>query len=45
MIPIPLLLRKKYLLRSKNKDKGLVRIGPELRALVRFERLNLMEED
>jgi chemotaxis protein methyltransferase CheR len=43
--PIPLTLRRKYLLRSKDKDKGLVRIVPELRALVRFQRLNLMDED
>jgi chemotaxis protein methyltransferase CheR len=38
-------LRKKYLLRSRSKDGGLVRIAPELRASVRFARLNLMEED
>jgi len=43
--PIPMTLRRKYLLRSKNKEKGLVRIAPELRELVRFQRLNLMDED
>lgn len=43
--PIPMVLRKKYLLRSKDRDRGLVRIAPELRALVQFERLNLMDED
>jgi chemotaxis protein methyltransferase CheR len=43
--PIPMPLRKKYLLRSKSKDAGLVRIAPELRSLVRFARLNLMEDD
>lgn len=40
---IPLYLRKKYLLRSKDKSKRLVRIVPELRNHVRFERLNLMD--
>jgi chemotaxis protein methyltransferase CheR len=43
--PIPITLRRKYLLRSKDREKGLVRIAPELRALVQFERLNLMEEN
>jgi chemotaxis protein methyltransferase CheR len=43
--PIPMLLRKKYLLRSKDKEKDLVRIAPKLRAAVRFERLNLMAGD
>jgi chemotaxis protein methyltransferase CheR len=45
VVPIPMTLRKKYLLKSKDKDKGLVRIVPELRALVRFQRLNLMDDD
>ncbi len=43
--PIPMALRRKYLLRSKEQNSGLVRIVPELRASVRFERLNLMEEN
>ncbi|HYA43920.1 MAG TPA: protein-glutamate O-methyltransferase CheR [Syntrophobacteraceae bacterium] len=43
--PIPMPLRKKYLLRSRSQEMGLVRIAPELRAKVRFERLNLMQED
>ena len=43
--PIPMMLRKKYLLKSKEKDKGLVRIAPELRNSVRFGRLNFLEED
>jgi chemotaxis protein methyltransferase CheR len=42
--PVPLLLRQKYLLRSKDRDQGLVRMSPELRARVKFERLNLMDE-
>jgi len=43
--PIPKPLRKKYLMKSKDKDRGLVRIVPELRSAVRFERLNLMDEN
>lgn len=38
-------MRKKYLLKSKDSSKELVRVMPELRARVRFRRLNLMEED
>ena len=45
VIPIPMMLRKKYLLKSKQKDKGLVRIAPELRNSVRFARLNFLEEE
>jgi len=43
--PIPLPLRKKYLMRNKDRKKELVRIVPELRALVKFRRLNLMDEN
>jgi len=43
--PVPISFRKKYLLRSRRKDDGLVRMAPELRASVRFARLNLMAED
>ncbi len=43
--PVPMTFRKKYLLKSKEQQQGLVRIAPELRALVAFERLNLMEEN
>jgi len=43
--PVPLPWRKKYLLRGKDKNKGLVRIVPELRGLVKFRRLNLMEDN
>lgn len=43
--PIPLPLRKKYLLRSKDRSKDLVRICPRLRSLVTFQRLNLMDRD
>jgi len=41
--PVPLDLRKRYLLRSKQRARGLVRVVPALRGLVRFGRLNLMD--
>jgi chemotaxis protein methyltransferase CheR len=41
--PIPITLKKKYLLRSKEKSRKLVRIAPEIRSLVQFSRLNLMD--
>lgn len=43
--PIPMLLRKKHLLRSKDRNKGLIRIVPELRAKVRFQQLNFMDDE
>ncbi len=45
VIPIPMMLRKKYLLRSKEKVKGLVRVVSALRNSVRFERLNFLDEE
>lgn len=41
---IPEDLRSKYLLRSRDRSRRLIRIIPELRAKVRFARLNLMED-
>ncbi len=41
---VPLELKKKYLLRSKDPAKNIVRIVPSLRSQVQFRRLNLMEE-
>lgn len=41
---IPLSLKQKYFLKSKDREKGLVRVTPALRAQVAFQRLNLMEE-
>jgi chemotaxis protein methyltransferase CheR len=43
--PIPPELRKKYLLRSKDRKKGTYRIVPELRERVQFHRVNFMEDD
>jgi chemotaxis protein methyltransferase CheR len=42
--PVPVYLRKKYLLRGKGEKKDLVRVKPELRARVEFRRVNLMED-
>ncbi len=43
--PIPPALKKKYFLRSKDRERGLVRIAPELRAQVKFRRVNFMGGD
>ncbi|WP_320169864.1 protein-glutamate O-methyltransferase [Maridesulfovibrio sp.] len=40
---IPMAMKKKYLLKSKDKAKPLVRVAPELRKKVDFRRLNFME--
>lgn len=39
--PVPMNLRKRYLLRSKDQKKKLVRIAPEVRSMVKFFQLNL----
>lgn len=38
-------IKKKYLMRSKDKDLSLIRICPELRAKVAFRRINFMDAD
>ena len=43
--PVPINLRKKYFLRSKDSRKNLVRVVPELRNKVTFRQLNLMDDD
>lgn len=43
--PVADSLRKKYLLKSRDKARGLVRITPELRNRVRFSRVNFMSDD
>lgn len=43
--PVAMPLRKKYLLRSKDRRKKRVCIAPEVRRRVRFGRLNFMAED
>ncbi len=43
--PVPALLRRKYLLRSRERNAERVRIVPELRRLIEFRRLNFMDAD
>lgn len=43
--PVAMDLRKKYLLKSKDTKKDLVRIVPELREKVIFRQINLIESD
>ena len=42
---IPKALRPKYLMRSKDREMGRIRIVPWLRATVRFRQLNLLDAD
>ncbi len=41
---IPESLQRKYLLRSRDRTVGLMRMAPEIRSRVEFSRLNFMEE-
>ncbi|MDM8535506.1 CheR family methyltransferase [Desulfobacterales bacterium HSG17] len=43
--PVPLPLRRKYLLKSRDKDKNLVRVIPGLRVNTFFRRLNFMDSN
>ncbi len=43
--PIPLNFKRKYLMRSREKTKSLVRIAPQVRSLVSFRRINFMDDD
>jgi chemotaxis protein methyltransferase CheR len=43
--PIPVPLRRKYLLRSRTGTSGRVRIAPELRRSIDFRRLNFIDAD
>jgi len=45
IVPVSDSLRRKYLLRSRNREEQLVRVIPELRARARFMRLNFMDDD
>ncbi|MBV5331072.1 chemotaxis protein CheR, partial [bacterium] len=37
--------KKRYLLRSRDRQRGLIRICPELRAMITFKRINFMDND
>ncbi len=41
--PVPSSLKRKYFLKSKDPEKRLVRVVPELRDMVTFRRLNFMD--
>jgi chemotaxis protein methyltransferase CheR len=43
--PVPAELRRRYLMRGRNRGENVVRIVPELRELVEFHRLNFMDRD
>lgn len=43
--PVSIDLRRRYLLRSKDRQRALIRIIPELREKIRFGRLNFMTDD
>jgi len=43
--PIPAEAKRKYLLKSRDRDKPRTRVAPEIRARVEFQRLNLMDAD
>jgi chemotaxis protein methyltransferase CheR len=45
VIPIPEEFRRRYLLKSKKSENKVFRIAPELRARVKFKRLNFMDSD
>jgi chemotaxis protein methyltransferase CheR len=40
---IPATMRQRYLLRSRDRSSGLVRIAPEIRSQVEFRQINLMD--
>ena len=41
---MPYALKQKYFMRSKDRDKKLVRVVPALRSSIQFQRLNLMDQ-
>lgn len=43
--PVPADLRRKYFVRSRDRNTNLLRVVPELRDLVEFRRLNFMDSD
>ncbi|EAT15433.1 protein-glutamate O-methyltransferase CheR [Desulfuromonas acetoxidans] len=45
IVPVPMEMRSRYLLRSKDRNNPLVRIAPVLRKKIRFGRLNFMDAD
>lgn len=42
---LPMDIKRRYFLRSKNRDDKLIRVKPEVRKYVSFARLNFMDDD
>ena len=42
---MPEAMKKRYLMRSRDREKATVRVVPELRSCVKFRRLNFMDDD
>jgi chemotaxis protein methyltransferase CheR len=42
--PVPLDLRRKYFMQSRNRESNQLRVVPELREMIEFRHLNLMED-
>lgn len=42
--PVPMELRKRYLMRSRDKSRNLVQMGPELREKISFRSFNLLTD-
>jgi chemotaxis protein methyltransferase CheR len=43
--PVPSVLRRKYFMRSRDKESRQVRVVPELRSTIEFRQLNFMDTD
>ena len=42
--PVPVSLRKKYMMRSKDRSKGQIRMHPVIREKITFQRMNFMDD-
>ncbi len=45
ILPVPAEFRRRYLLRAKDRSRDVVRMAPEIRRLVAFRHLNLMDAE
>lgn len=43
--PVPEHIKKKYFMRNRERDLGLVRVVPEIRAKVKYRRLNFLDDE
>ncbi len=44
-IPIPIQVKRKYFMKSKDKSKPIVKVVPELRQQIQYKQLNFMDKD